>query len=62
VTAGTTLLPYNRGPVGVSVEGEPVRLDPGSGYSLRFRFDPNDIGKVDFRGEPLRIVDGDLML
>jgi hypothetical protein len=45
-----------------SVLGEPVKLDPVSGYSLRFRFEPNDVGKVDFRAEPLQIVNGDLML
>jgi hypothetical protein len=45
-----------------SVLGEPVKLDPASGYSVRFRFEPNDVGKVDFRAEPLQIANGDLML
>ena len=44
------------------VASEPVKLDPSSGYAVQFRFEPNDIGKVDFRAEPLRIVNGDLVL
>jgi hypothetical protein len=43
-----------------SVAGEPVPLDPSSGYSLRFRFEPNDLGKANFQATPLRIVRGDL--
>lgn len=45
-----------------SVAGEPVPLDPASGYVLHFRFEPNDLGKVGFRAEPLQIVNGDLVL
>jgi len=44
------------------VASEPVQLDRTSGYALQFRFEPNDIGKVEFRAEPLRIVNGDIML
>ena len=44
------------------VASEPVQLDRSSGYALQFRFEPNDIGKVDFRAEALRIVNGDLAL
>ncbi len=44
------------------VIGEPVKLDPDSGYSLHFRFEANDLGKVDFRATPLKIVNGDLVL
>jgi hypothetical protein len=44
------------------VASEPVRLDPSSGYLVQFRFEPNDIGKADFRAEPLRIVNGALVL
>jgi hypothetical protein len=44
------------------VASEPVRLDPSSGYAVRFRFEPNDIGKADFRGTVLRIVGTDLVL
>jgi hypothetical protein len=45
-----------------SVASEPLRLDPSSGYSVRFRFEPNELGKVDFRATPLAIVDGALLL
>jgi hypothetical protein len=44
------------------VASEPVMLDPSSGYAVQYRFEPNDIGKVDFRAEPLRIVNGHLVL
>jgi len=44
-----------------NIIGEPLQLDPNSGYSIRFRFEPNDLGKVDFRAEPLRVVNGDLL-
>ena len=44
------------------VASEPVQLDPSSGYAVQFRFEPNDIGKVAFQSEPLRIVNGDLVL
>ena len=64
-------MPFTRdnAPVGLrmvlpvfSIVGEPLRLDPNSGYSIRFRFEPNDLGKADFRAEPLRLVNGDLLL
>src|SRR5207302_7552438 len=29
------------------VASEPVELNPSSGYAVQFRFEPNDIGKVD---------------
>jgi len=44
-----------------SVIGEPVRLDAGSGYAVRFRFEPNDIGKVAFQSTRLTIVNGELV-
>ena len=44
------------------IMSQQVRLDPGAGYSLRFRFEPNDIGKVAFQATPLAIVNGDLVL
>ena len=44
------------------VASEPVELNPSSGYAVQFRFEPNDIGKIDFRAEALRIVNGDLLL
>ena len=40
----------------------PVRLDANSGYSVRFRFEPNDIGKVPFQATPLKLVNGELLL
>jgi hypothetical protein len=65
------LLPLARGNVPTSVRillqmfdviSKPVALDSSSGYSVRFRFEPNDLGKVPFRATSLRIVDGDLVL
>jgi len=44
------------------VASGPVRLDANSGYSIRFRFEPNDIGKVAFQATPLKLVDGALLL
>src|SRR5437764_7935468 len=40
------------------VTSEPVTLDPSSGYAVQFRCEPNDIGKADFRAEPLRTANG----
>ncbi|HEX4694015.1 hypothetical protein [Sphingomonas sp.] len=39
-----------------------VTIDPAKGYQFDFRFEPNDIGKVDFRGVPLRRAGADLLL
>src|SRR5437016_1336084 len=39
-----------------------VRLVANSGYSVRFRFEPNDIGKVAFQATPLKLVNGALLL
>ena len=44
------------------VASGPVRLDANSGYSARFRFEPNDIGKVAFQATPLKLVNGALLL
>ena len=44
------------------VASGPVRLDANSGYSIRFRFEPNDIGKVAFQATPLKLVNGALVL
>jgi hypothetical protein len=64
-------VPYNKNnlPTGIrlllpvfSVVGEPISLDPNAGNSVRFRFEPNDIGKADFRATPLRIIGRDLVL
>jgi hypothetical protein len=40
---------------------DPVPVDPSKGYALSFRFEPNDIGKADFRGTALKIDKGDLV-
>ncbi len=42
--------------------GDPVAIDAAKGYGLHFRFEPNDLGKVDFRGTVLPIDQGDLLL
>src|SRR6266478_6214037 len=44
------------------VASGPVRLDANSGYSVRFRFEPNDVGKVSFQATPLKLVNGALLL
>ena len=44
------------------VASGPVRLDANSSYSVRFRFEPNDIGKVAFQATPLKLVNGALLL
>jgi hypothetical protein len=44
-----------------SVIGEPLNLDPSSGYSVRIRFEPNDLGKVNFQATPLTVLNGDLL-
>ena len=45
-----------------ALRGEFVPVDPARGYGLAFRFEPNDLGKVDFRATPLRLDRGDLIL
>jgi hypothetical protein len=42
--------------------GDVVPIDPAKGYWLSFRFEPNDIGKADFRETALTIDKGDLVL
>jgi hypothetical protein len=44
------------------LKGDAVPIDPAKGYSLSFRFEPNDIGKADFRTTALKIAHGDLLL
>jgi hypothetical protein len=44
------------------VAGDRVTIDPAKGTQLRFRFEPNDLGKVDFRGTRLRQESGELLL
>ncbi len=40
----------------------PIAIDPARGLALRFRFEPNDLGRVDFRGIVLPIENGALWL
>jgi len=44
------------------LKADPVSIDPGKGYWLSFRFEPNDLGKADFRAAPLALDKGDLLL
>ncbi len=37
---------------------EPFRIDRSKANLLRFRYEPNDIGKEDFQALPLTIVPG----
>jgi len=39
-----------------------LALAPNAGYAIRYRFEPNDLGKVEFRSAPLKLVDGVLLL
>ena len=45
-----------------TVISEPIQVDPSSGYSLRFRFEPSDLGKVAFQATPLKIANTELLL
>ncbi|MDB5707076.1 MAG: hypothetical protein JWN66_4192 [Sphingomonas bacterium] len=44
------------------LKSDAAPIDPAKGYWLSFRFEPNDIGKADFRGTALTIDHGDLLL
>jgi len=44
------------------IAGEPLKLDAEVGYSANFRFEPHDLGKVDFQNAPLKIENGELVL
>lgn len=43
------------------IKSDIVAIDPVKGYWLSFRFEQNDLGKVDFRDTPLAIDKGDLV-
>ena len=43
-------------------KSDPVTIDPAKGYWLSFRFEPNDLGRADFRATPLTLDKGDLLL
>lgn len=42
--------------------GDPVEIDAAMGLHFRFRFEPNDLGLVEFKGTPLTIDRGELIL
>jgi hypothetical protein len=51
--------------LGIAVFGvvsDAFPVDPGKGNLLLFRFEPNDLGRADFKAEALRIEDGVLVL
>ena len=37
------------------IPGTPLKVSPGQGHNLSVRFQPNDIGKVAFRDQPLAL-------
>src|SRR3569623_1555696 len=41
---------------------QPVTIDPAKGYEFDYRFEPNDLGKGDFRGTSLKRTGADLLL
>jgi len=44
------------------ISSDPVGVDPAKGLRFRFRFEPNELGRVDFRGTMLRAEKGQLVL
>jgi hypothetical protein len=46
----------------LEIHGEWVAIDPVRGYRLHFRFEPNDLGMVDFHGTTLKNEGGELLL
>lgn len=44
------------------LESGPIALSSGNGHEVRFRFEPNDLGKVAFAHTPLRKDGGNLLL
>lgn len=44
------------------LHGDWLAIDPDKGSRLHFRFEANDLGKVDFHGTALKIERGDLLL
>jgi hypothetical protein len=41
---------------------DPIAIDPAKGLDMSFRFEPNDLGHVDFKDAALPIADGQLVL
>lgn len=46
----------------LEIHGDWIAIDPAKGYRLHFRFEPNDLGMVDFHGTGLRNEGGALLL
>lgn len=46
----------------MEIVGDEIQIPPGGGRTFRFRFEPNDFGKVDFRGVVLEGRDGMFLL
>jgi hypothetical protein len=41
---------------------DPLPLAPSPGYLIHYRFEPNDLGKVEFKAEHVKVVHGELLL
>jgi hypothetical protein len=66
---GKAPFPGNRRPTAIIPEipvypimNKPIPLTGTGGHLMELRFDPNDIGKADFRGQRLRIENGVLVM
>jgi hypothetical protein len=46
----------------LEIRGAWIAIDPDKGYRLHFRFEPNDLGMVDFHGTALKEEGGELLL
>ena len=44
------------------ITGEPLALQPGSGFDITWHFEPNGLGKADLSATPLRIEGGVLVM
>jgi hypothetical protein len=44
------------------VESDPFPIEKAKGYGFTFRFEPNGLGKADFKRTPLAIENGELVL
>ena len=44
------------------IASDPVAVDPAKGLGFRFRFEPNDLGRVRFSGTPLTLEKDQLIL
>jgi hypothetical protein len=65
----TWSFPPSAPPVGVrllvsvyQIVGDELKLDPDKGYTIKYHFDANDLGKVAFQATPVKIVNGQLLL